>query len=210
MSLRDNLARGVSSTKAPPERKSTVKSDASKAWIVVAGLVLVGFAACDTDSSVPEVVPKPEAKVVETTVAFPNVIGMSSEDADTVIEELFPGGSALTEYGGETYDYGVANRCLWTEPDGKLSDKATWPVSGVELVLNPDMPAGQSPTEPVQAGAMLKKHGRPFFRLYIEKPADVWCKPYGDVGPAGDAPNLDVPNNDDGGEPWICRHHRWC
>jgi hypothetical protein len=79
----------------------------------------------------------------------------------------------------------------------------------VDLVLDPKMPAGESPTRAVKVGETFDTNDRTFFSLTLEKPADLWCKPNGEVGPAGGMPNVDVPNNDDDGEGWFCRRRRW-
>jgi hypothetical protein len=70
--------------------------------MVLGGVMLVGVAACGTAS------PKPEVKIVDTTVAFPNVIGMGGQQAENTIEVLFPNGSAMTEVGGDMYEYELA------------------------------------------------------------------------------------------------------
>jgi hypothetical protein len=175
----------------------------SRLLIVVAGLMLVGAAACGTTTN-----PQPEVKaVVDTTVAFPNLIGMSGESAKDTIDELFPNSGALTE-SRDAYDYKVANRCLWKEPSGNSSSDSTWPVTSVVRFLHPEN--NHSPTEPVAAGTRFERVDRLYFELHTEKPADVWCQPYDDPGPAGGVPNVGVPNHDDDGESWYCRRHRWC
>ena len=185
--------------------------DGPRALIALVGLVTVGVVVYGCASPARELNGSvPEVKAVDTTVAFPNVLGMSGENAESAIEDLLPNSSAMTESGGEAYDYALANRCHWTGPDGKLSFNSSWPVVSVVLVIDPKMPAGTSPTEPVQPGNRYEKMDRLFFMLYTEKPADVWCKPYGNSGPAGGMPNVDLPNHSDGGEPWFCRRHRWC
>lgn len=166
--------------------------------------MLVSVAACGTAS------PKPEVKAVDSTVAFPSVIGMNGEEAQKAIKDVFPRGSVMTEVNRDAYDYGVTNRCSWTGPEGKISLEVYWPVSSVVLILHPEMTAGTSATRPVQAGTKYQKGDRLFFQLHTEKPSDVWCKPYGDDGPAGGVPHVGVPNHHDHGEPWFCRHHRWC
>lgn len=185
-----------------------------KSLLVVAGLILVGFVACDTPSPTSEVKVSatPDIEVVDTTVAFPNVIGMTGLDAKRTVEDLFPNGTAYIPAGGEAYEYSVANRCIWKDPAGEMTSNDGWPVSSVVLVLDPSLPSGTSATEPVQPGPArsFDKIDRLFFSMQTEKPSDVRCEPYGEVGPAGGAPNIDVPNHDDGGESPFCRRHRWC
>ncbi|WP_431241077.1 hypothetical protein ACQ86B_28665 (plasmid) [Mycolicibacterium aichiense] len=143
---------------------------------------------------------------------MPDVIGMLSKDAEHTIESVYGNATAFTDPGGPTYDYAVANRCIWTDPTGDMSSNDRWPVASVVLVLHPELPLNTSPIEPVQPGPArsFNKLERLFFTLRTEKPSEVWCKPYGDPGPAGSAPNVDLPNHNDGGEPWFCRRHRWC
>ncbi|MBM4536120.1 hypothetical protein GS433_17135 [Rhodococcus hoagii] len=170
---------------------------------VVAALMLVGVAACGTTTS-----PQPEASaVVDTTVAFPNLLGVSGEIAQDILGELFPNGGALIE-SRDAYEYKVANGCLWRDPSGSLSFDNTWPVTSVVRFLNPE--TNNSPTEPVVAGMRFDRVDRLYFELHTEKPADVWCQPYDDPGSTGGAPNVGVPNDDEDGESWVCRRHRWC
>lgn len=163
----------------------------------------LGVAACRTATS-----PEPEASaVVDTTVAFPNLIGVSGEIARDTVDGLFPNGGALIE-SRDAYEYKLANRCLWRDPNGNLSSDGAWPVTSVVRSLNPE--TSNSPTEPVAAGTRFDRVDPVYFKLHTEKPADVWCQPYDDPSQTGGAPNVGVPNDDDDGESWICRRHRLC
>ncbi|MFI8976943.1 hypothetical protein ACIGO9_28955 [Nocardia asteroides] len=175
----------------------------SKSLLVLGSLMFIGVVACAPAS------PKPN-KVANTPVVFPNVLGMSGDAAEDAIEELYLNGAALTESGGPTYEYAKDNHCIWYGPDGRMSNSGLWPVTSVALVLNPSMTAGTSPTEPVHAGAQYGRLDRLFFQLLTEKPDDVWCKPVGEGGSGGGTPDVGAPNNDDGGESWVCRRHRLC
>ncbi|ODQ95545.1 hypothetical protein [Mycolicibacterium holsaticum] len=134
---------------------------------------------------------------------------MTDQDARKTFKELFPRGSALSE-SPDSYQYGLANRCLWTDPDGGVSDQYQWPVTSVARVIDPKLPH-PSPTAPIEAGSMHEKASDLFILLTTAPPEGVWCKPYDSAGPAGTPPRVNLPNkNRDGGEPWFCRRHRWC
>lgn len=171
-------------------------------------VVLPALVACGISGTEP----RTQSSAQPEAVALPNLIGVPAIDAERMIENILPNATAWTDPADPTYYYGVENRCLWTDPSGESSDKDRWPVASIVIVLHPDRPAGTSPTEPVQPGPprSFGKLDSPFFELEIEKPSDVWCKPY-DAGDSGVAPNVDVPNgDDDGGESWFCRRRRWC
>lgn len=137
----------------------------------IGGLMIVGAVAYDAYS------PKPEVVALDSVVAFPDVRGMVSEKAQTVIKAVLPASLSTTQFDRAAHDYGIAHRCSWTDPNGEVSRETDWPVTSVALVLPPDDTPGSSLTKPVRAGAKFLKDERLVFELHTEKPARVWCKP---------------------------------
>jgi len=176
-----------------------------KTLVAIVVLVVVGSALASNDDSTKE--QKSATKTVEKVpVAMPNVIGMSADNAKSAIEKSFPKAYVVDDDGGESAQYATDNRCSWTNPDGSYPNRDSWSVTyatvGATYSTRDSLPA--------EPGAAID-FDRPYFELKIERPSDVWCKPYGTPASTGsinvDAPDVNLPNPD---KPWICRKVRWC
>ncbi len=156
------------------------------------GAVVVAFIGLAYFSDNSEKHRQPPPPPVPLMAPMPYVVGMKARDARKVVKETYrlTFANAVDEASSK---YETDNRCIWVDPQGKLSTSDDWTVVSTVPVAGTSFAANESLD----------------VRLNVKRPENLWCKPYEYSGGAGGVPDISVDNDDDG-ESRFCSRRWWC